>query len=170
MKKFLLLLIIIVLNIGALLFIYEVYPISDLRGKGTEIIHDSSKQVLIIQKNKECIPVRLNLYDDNTYELFTEYAACKLFETCTLQLKYTKSIKGSYNFDLSKIIEDDNIVLLDTIEENNLVDYEIYPFSTLMDKYKNYYGVKKGQNNKNLNKLLEELDLNINKCAIPDYN
>ena len=169
MKKILFILIVLVLNIGALLFIFEVYPISDLRGKGTKIVHDNSNLVLTIEKQKECIPVILNLYDDNTYELFTEYESCKLFEICNDRLKYTKSIKGTYNFDLS-IILNDNIELEDNVSDYKLVDYEIMPFTTMREKYNNDYIIKKGHNNKYLEELLSELDLNINKCAVPDYN
>lgn len=45
-------------------------------------------------------------YADDTYELFTAYQACRPNATCTLNLVYTKSIKGRYDYDVNKIIKE----------------------------------------------------------------
>ncbi len=170
MKKILFILAVLVFNIGALLLIYTTYPISDLRGKGTERLKNPGNVVLVIQKEKECIPISLYLYDDNTYELFTDYESCKLFQECISRLHYTKSIKGKYNYDLTKIL-DNSVDYSNTIESKE-IDYELLTFanSSLGDKYNHNYVVKKNQTNEYLEELLKSIDVDLNKCAIPEYN
>lgn len=62
--------------------------------KGTELLNNYGNVIMSIEKsNINCVPVMLALYDDNQYELFTDYATCKFGKNCTDDLRYTKSIK-----------------------------------------------------------------------------
>lgn len=59
----------------------------------------------ISKKRNDCIPFNLVVYNDGSYELFTAYESCKKDEVCAAILKYSKSIKGKYDFDVMKIID-----------------------------------------------------------------
>jgi len=141
------------------------------KGKGTELLKEHGNVIFsVITGNKDCVTVQLTLYDDNQYELFTDYADCKPWQNCNLDLKYTKSIKGNYNYDVIKIIEastnaNDKSYLMD-----NLPEYELYLGEKYIEKYDTLsFTVEKGQKNIYLNELLEELDIDLELCANPDY-
>lgn len=120
--------------------------------------------------NKGCIPVQLTVYADGNYELFTEYDACKPGAFCNDMLKYTKSIKGTTDYDIIKIIEDDNIEVNKSHSMDDLPEYEIYMGNYYVEKgYEYYYSIGKGQTNKYLEEFLKEIDVDLKVCANPEY-
>lgn len=123
----------------------------------------------ISKKQNDCIPVEITVYKDGTYELFTAYETCKEDEVCASMLKYTKSTKGKYDFDVMKII-DNSKNTNDMIDINdNLIDYEIYMGSSYIEEgYNNLYIIEKEQTNKYLDEFLKEINVNLNKCAQPE--
>lgn len=120
--------------------------------------------------SKVCIPVKLAVYDDGTYELFTEYETCRPGKTCAYMLKYTKSIKGKYDYDVKKIIEN-------SVDSNNkgysmdkLPEYEMYMGSSYVKHgYSYHYTVEAGQTNKYLDEFLDKIDIDLKICAEPKY-
>ena len=71
------------------------------KGQGTEPLKEHGDVALHIDSGNKgnCVKVTLVLYEDNQYELFTDYKECRPWQTCTEELRYTKSIKGTYNYD-----------------------------------------------------------------------
>lgn len=138
---------------------------------GDEPLKDPAETVLSISMGSNtCVPIYLKLYVDGNYELFTAYEECKPLETCNLALKYTKSIKGTYDYDLKKIIEDSVNVNDITSSNNESFDYEITVGNPYIEEGYHYkYVVKKGQNNKYLEELLKKINVNLKQCANPEY-
>ena len=138
---------------------------------GSEPLSVPAELMFTIQVgNKDCIPVSLAVYNDRTYELFTSYEACKPMEICNSILKYNKSIKGIYNYDVIKIIEDDSNEASKSHLMDNLPEYEIYMAPYYVEKgYDYYYTVEKGQTNKYLEEFLKKIDVDLKVCAEPDY-
>ncbi len=180
MKKRMLIisLVLVVLIISVCVFRYFMGPIgsyighdSKYRNKGSDIYQKYDRISLYIKRRKKCIPVSLNLYDDGTYELFTEYETCRPFETCTLALKYTKSIKGKYDYDLTKIL-DESIIEGSYDGDKNNINYNLYAASfntNLGSEYFHDYVISKDKTNKSLEELLDSIDIDLDVCAIPDY-
>ena len=110
------------------------------------------------------------LYEDGKYELFTEYEACRSLEICNLALKYTKSIKGIYNYDIKKIIENSVDASDKTYSMDNLPEYEMSVGNSYVEEGYSYkYVVEKGQTNKYLDEFLKEMDINLKVCASSYY-
>ena len=130
--------------------------------KSNPITEYRQDYILEIERdNKNCVPMVLKLFDDKTYELYTDYHACKPMEVCLLMLKYTKSTKGTYDYDLSKIlstVEEDN----GGYTNDNVPEYVLY---TQDDSYI----VKHNQTNQYINELLKQLDIDMNQCANANY-
>lgn len=141
------------------------------KGKGTELLKEHGNVIFSASPgNKDCVTVQLTLYDDNQYELFTDYKDCKPWQTCTLALKYTKSIKGTYEYDAIKIIEASTNANDKSYSMDNLPEYKLYLGEKYIEKYDTLsFTVEKGQTNKYLNELLEQLDIDLDSCANPDY-
>lgn len=139
--------------------------------KDSEVLKDHGNVILTIAMgNKSCVPVELALYDDNQYELFTRYESCKPGVACNQMLKYTKSIKGKYEYNPIKIIEDDKIGINKPHSMDNLPEYEIYVGDTYVQKgYEYNYSIEKGTSNRYLEELLTQLDINLKVCAEPEY-
>ena len=77
-------------------------------------------------KDNECnIHVLLDVFD-NKYRLMTGYYTCKTGVICTSDLRYTKPIEGTYNYDVIEIIRHSKDA--NNIQFNNDVKsyYEIY--------------------------------------------
>ena len=70
------------------------------KGQGTELLKEHGDVALHIDSGNKgnCVKVTLVLYEDNQYELFTDYKECRPWQTCTEELRYTKSIKGNHVF------------------------------------------------------------------------
>ena len=142
------------------------------KGQGTELLKEHGDTILHIERGNKsnCVRVMLSLYEDNQYELFTDYAECKPGGICNADLRYTKSIKGTYDYDLIKIIEastnaNDNLYSMD-----NLPEYELYLGEKYVQKFDtNMFVVENGQTNNYLDELLEQLNVDLNSCANPDY-
>lgn len=175
-EKIIIVLIIIGLTIigtGIYLFSYFLGSSSQIRGKGTARLDNPGEVVIIIEKNKKCTPVNLSLYADGTYELFTDYESCRPFQKCTLKLHYTKSIKGKYDYDITKIL-DNSINENDSTLNDNQIDYKIYTRASgsdfvLGEKYNHDYIIQKGENNEYLEQLLNTIDIDLDIYALPDY-
>lgn len=139
-------------------------------GGDTPLTNHSEKTFTIRMVNKSCIPVQLTLYDDGNYELFTTYESCRPGQLCNDMLKYTKSIKGKYDYDIMKILEDDSIEVDKSHSMDNLPEYEIYMGNYYVENgYGYYYTVEKGKVNKYLDELLESLNVDLSICAEPEY-
>lgn len=138
---------------------------------GNKVLNKNDDAVVsVLANNMSCVPVQLNLYSDGTYELYTKYAACKSGQICNSILKYTKSVKGNYDYDVMKII--DNSINADDLSftNDNLPEYEIYLGNKYVEKGYGYmYAIQQGKTNKYLNELLENLNINLNICANPEY-
>jgi len=120
--------------------------------------------------NKNYIPVTLSIYDDGTYELFTTYATCKHGRMCTSMLKYTKSVKGTYDYDIEKIIKYSTNADDKSYSMDNLPKYEIYLGEKYLEKYDSLmFTVEKGKTNKYLEEFLNLINVDLSKCAKPDY-
>lgn len=138
---------------------------------GTDILENHGEVLISIHVgNKDYVPVSLSLYDDSTYELFTAYESCRPGRICTSMLKYTKSVKGTYKYDLEKIIKASINADNKSYDMSNLPEYEIYLGDKYMNKYDSLmFTVEKGKKNKYLNELLDIIDVDLDKCAKPDY-
>lgn len=124
----------------------------------------------ISKKNNACIPVKLIVYKDGNYELFTAYEACNPGKACDMMLKYTKSIKGQYDYEIMKIIE--NSINYDdkSYTNENLIEYEIYMGNTYVEQGFGYvYTVEKGKINRYLEDFSKKINVDLNLCAEPEY-
>ena len=85
-------------------------------------------------------------------------------------LKYTKSIKGNYNYDLEKILSESKNANNLSFDMDNLPEYEITLGESLINKYNTLsFVVEKNKNNKYLDELLNLIDIDLNKCANVEY-
>lgn len=113
-----------------------------------------------ITKRKECITVSLDVYKNNKYRLSTAYKACKPNQICTMELRYTKSIEGTYDYNIMEIIKHSSDANLLQFNNDNLPVYEIYAgkghFITDDD-------------NKYLKEFLKSINVDLSLCAEPDY-
>lgn len=142
------------------------------KGQGTELLKNEGDIILSVERGNKsnCIRVMLTLYEDNQYELFTDYRECRPWQTCTADLKYTKSIKGTYDYDVVKIIETSTNANDKSYSIDNLPEYELYLGEKYIQEYDTLiFTVEKGQTNKYLDELLKQLDVDLNQCANPDY-
>ncbi len=113
------------------------------------------------REKKSCVPVQLNIYKNNKYTLYTSYKACKPNTACNSMLSYTKYIEGTYDYDIIQIIKHSTDANNMSFTNLSLPKYEItagngYPFITDDD-------------NKYLIELLKIINVDLNKCAEPDY-
>lgn len=137
----------------------------ELMKSSTDVLNDHAKIVLNIEVgNMDCVPVSLSLYEDNTYELFTSYHACRPYETCNMMLIYTKSIKGTYDYDINKIISESVDADDMSFSTDNLPEYEI------RNEFDHLYVVEKGKKNNALNDFLRQINVDLKMCAIKDYD
>ncbi|MBQ8535585.1 MAG: helix-turn-helix transcriptional regulator [Bacilli bacterium] len=138
---------------------------------GTDILEYHGEVLISIHVgNKDYVPVSLSLYDDGTYELFTAYESCRPGRICTSMLKYTKSVKGTYKYDVEKIIKASVNADNKSYDMSNLPEYEIYLGDKYIKKYDSLmFTVEKGKKNKYLNELLDMIDVDLDKCAKPEY-
>lgn len=117
----------------------------------------------IITGNKVCVPVQLTVYEDGNYELFTEYKTCRPNQSCNSMLKYSKSIKGIYTYDVRRILDNSVDANSKSYSMDNLPEYELY------DKDGHYYTIEKGQTNEYLDEFLKEINVDLKVCANPYY-
>lgn len=115
----------------------------------------------ITTSNKNCIPIQLSVYKNNKYILYTEYEACKSNQICNMMLKYTKSIEKKYDYDTIQIIKHSMDANNMQFTNDNLPQYEITAG--------NGYQFITDDDNKYLADFLKSININLNKCAKPDY-
>lgn len=141
-------------------------------GLGTELLQDHGDVIFSVERGKKsnCVRLILTLYEDNQYELFTDYKECRPWQTCTADLRYTKSIKGIYDYDVIKIIEASTNANDKSYSMDDLPEYELYLGEKYVQKYDTMmFVVENGQTNKYLDELLNQLDVDLDQCANPDY-
>lgn len=138
---------------------------------GTDILETHAKLLINITiGSNQYIPVSLSVFDDGTYELYTAYKDCKPGRPCNAMLKYTKSIKGKYDYDIDNIIKESTNANDKTFPMDNLPEYEIYLGEKYINKYDTLsFVVEKGKKNKYLDEFLKLIDVDLSKCAKPEY-
>lgn len=138
---------------------------------GTETLFEHGNLLLSIEMvNDKYVPVLLSIYDDETYELFTAYASCKPGSMCTSELVYTKSIKGTYSYEIENILKYSINANNFTFDKNHLPKYEIYLGEDLIEKYNTLsFIVENEEQNKYLDEFLKMIDVDLTKCAKPEY-
>ncbi len=124
-----------------------------------EVVDEKGLIFTISMADKDCTPIKLDVYSENRYILYDSYESCRPFQTCTLMLQYLEPKTGTYDYDALKIINNSK-------EEETRSKYN--------PKYEIYIGKNNKRyitdnNNKYLNEFLESLDINIDKCATPVY-
>ncbi len=110
---------------------------------------------------KECIPIQLSVYKNNKYILHTAYKACRLGKVCTLELNYTKFIEGTYDYDIMQIVKHSVDANHLQFTNDSMPEYEIFSG--------NGHQFITDSDNKYLTEFLRSIDVNLNKCATPDY-
>ncbi len=115
----------------------------------------------ITRGDKKCTPVKLVVYDNHKYDLYTGYEACKPFSTCTMMLKYAGNKNGTYDYDVLSILKESREVTDEVLFYPPM--YEIY---TGKDRKK----YVTDSNNEYLEEFLNSIDVNLNKCAKAIYN
>lgn len=138
---------------------------------GTSRLENSGKLLISVRVgNKQFVPVELNVYDDGTYELFTTYQSCKPGAICTSMLNYLKSVKGTYDYDITKIIEASTNANDKTYSMDNLPKYEISLGEEYIEKYDTLtFTVEKGKKNRYLEEFLKSINVDLSKCAKGEY-
>lgn len=134
-------------------------------GEGTPIVHDGKNPVLSVRTgNDDCIPVILLLYEDNTFELYTTHLVCRSNDACDdLAVNYIKSVKGTYDYDIKKIIK------ASVDAENQSYSQKGIPEYLITDRWFHDYVVENGSENIYLNELLEQINVNLKRCATAEY-
>lgn len=171
MKRITLILILLTAIVASGLAIFSIWRINysenfgiNIKEKGTPISSKWVERALTIEPAMECVPVELTLYDDGTYELATEYRECGPTEDCLYPHLYTKSIKGTYDFDLAKIL--DYSTPESKYKTNMKIKYRIKVWNYLRNDYEPQYIIEKGKRNKYLSDLSKQININLNQCAI----
>ena len=114
-----------------------------------------------ITKRKKCVTVSLDIYKNNKYRLSTAYKACKPNQTCTMELRYTKSVEGTYDYNIMEIIKHSSDANLLQFNSDNMPVYEIL-------SGKGQYFIT-DDDNKYLKEFLKSINVDLSKCAEPDY-
>ena len=131
--------------------------------KETDVLGEHGEVMLTVHRgNKDCVQVSLSLYDDGNYELFTAYEMVNNDESQNMMLQYSKSIKGTYNYDINKILENSVDANDKSYSMDDLPEYELYTGDG------HYYTVEKGQTNESLNEFLKQINVNLDACAEAD--
>ncbi len=114
----------------------------------------------ITRKDKKCTPVKLVVYDNHKYDLYTEYETCKPFSACTMMLKYTDKKTGTYDYDILPILKHSK-----EVTDNDISYPPMYEIYTGKDR-KRYVT---DSNNEYLEEFLNSIDVNLDKCAKAIY-
>lgn len=128
--------------------------------KKEDIISDKNLLFSITWRNTKCIPIQLNIYDNNKYILSNSYKDCKPNKTCTLALIYSNQVSGNYNYDVMNIINNSQ-------ESTIYEDINIYPYEIFTGNSQIFYT---DNNNLFLKEFLNQINVNLKTCAKPDYN
>lgn len=111
--------------------------------------------------NHDCITVLLSVLKNNKYILYTAYKACPQGELCNLMLEYTKTVQGTYDFDVMDIIKHSIDANNMTFTNDTIPKYGIY-------SGKGHHFVS-NDDNKPLREFLNSINVDLEKCAAPDY-
>ena len=137
----------------------------DIYSEASEPLESPGDVIFTVSlKNNACIPVQLKIYEDGTYELFTEYKACRQNQLCDSMLVYTKSVKGSYSYDVMKILDETNN---DFADLSVTTYYELYVGDKYVEKGFEYSYVL--LSSESLDDFLSEIGVKLNACAKADY-
>ncbi len=119
--------------------------------------------IFIVEKNNnKCdISVSLSIYKNNKYKLYTEYKACRPGVACVDMLEYTKTIEGTYDYDIIEIIRHSVDANLFQYTNENIPEY------TIMSG-KNHSFIT-DSDNKYLKELLSSINVDLTQCAKPNY-
>lgn len=169
MKKFIIfMMLIIIIDIGLIFYINkntfnsydDVVPEPITNEPSDPILDIHGDTILTINKKQDnCIPVMLYLYDDNVYELMTEYKSCKPGDICTMEFRYVSSIKGTYSYDSNSLLEIATLYTSDIARED--IEY-------IIEKNNKEYVILKG--NDEIDEFLNTIDVNLDLCATANYN
>ena len=109
----------------------------------------------------DCINVLLTVRKNNTYTLYTEYAACRPNELCNAMLHYVNSIEGHYDYDVMQIIKH-------SVDANNkqIINNEFPEYTIITGKGYQFFT---DSDNRYLNEFLGLIDVNLKECAKPRY-
>ncbi len=133
------------------------------KNENTDTTEDYGYELLVIQSlRKDCIPVSLSFYKDGKYEFFYEYLAYKEGGIRPLNIRYTKSKKGTYSINIDKIIEESIDDDDKKYSNEDLIEYKLYT-------YRGEYIIPKDKPNQNLNAFLKKIKVDLSACASPDY-
>lgn len=124
-----------------------------------EIVSEDGLLFSIVRNNPKCNPVKLEVYNDGNYKLYTAIEACKAGQTCTMMLKYTKMKSGTYDYNVLDILNHSKNV--ETFATFYPYNYEI----TVGKDNKKYITA----NNEYLNEFLKNIEVNLNVCVKKDY-
>lgn len=111
--------------------------------------------------NLDCITVLLSVLKNNKYVLYTAYKACPQGELCNLMLEYTKTVQGTYDFDVMEIIKH-------SIDANNMTFTNDTIPKYRISSGKGHQFVS-NDDNKPLRDFLKSINVDLEKCADPDY-
>lgn len=111
-------------------------------------------------KEESCIPTELDLYDDGSYKIYTKYKKGIDNDGAVPPMYiYTESNEGKYDFDYKLIVEN-----LEELGDNaNDINYIITDYESGMA-----YQIKNGETNKELDELLENIDVDLDMCLEED--
>ena len=111
-------------------------------------------------KEESCIPTELDLYDDGSYKIYTKYKKGIDNEAAVPPMYiYTESNEGKYDFDYKLIVEN-----LEELGDNaNDINYIITDYESGIA-----YQIKNGETNKELDELLESIDVDLDICLEED--
>lgn len=110
---------------------------------------------------KDCVPVELAVYKNNKYKLFNEYESCRPNQNCNAMLNYSNSIEGKYDYDIIQIIKHSTDANNLQFTNDNRAKYEIFGG--------NGYNFITDDDNKYLTEFLKLINVDLNKCAKPNY-
>lgn len=127
-------------------------------------VYDMGLIFSITSKNIDCIPIKLSIYDNDKYILYTAYESCKKGTNCNSKLTYTVSEEGSYNFDIMKIIKNSKVADNMQFTNDEIPEYEIHTGSGEL-----VYNLITDSDNKYLFDFLNEININLHTCAQADY-
>ena len=129
-----------------------------------DILGENNVLFNISHKNGKCVPVNLTVYDNGKYELSKSYIACKSGEICDDMLRYTKKTKGTYNYDVMKIIKNSKNADSMSFINEKMPEYEIYTGNNEF-----VYMMITDSNNTALTEFLKSIHVNLHTCATPEY-
>jgi len=111
-------------------------------------------------KDENCIPTELDLFDDGSYKIYVKYNKGIDNEGAVPPMYiYTESNEGKYAFDYKLIVEN-----LEELGDNaNDINYIITDYETGIA-----YQIKYGETNKELDELLESIDVDLDICLEED--